>query len=104
MAKYQVKIKYGNPGEYKHDSQTITVEAGSELTVMQLARVEWNREYSRLPPDGFGLHAAQYAGTPLRPPALTLHQKSSWEIGVRSCNQASNLIMEAGSRTARWRF
>ena len=39
MAKYRVKIKYGNPGEYKHNSQTIDVEveAGSESTAMQLA-------------------------------------------------------------------
>jgi|GEM_PF-1442020 len=37
MAKYQVKIKYGNPGEYKHSSQTINVEAGSESTAAQLA-------------------------------------------------------------------
>ena len=37
MAKYRVKIKYGNPGEYKHNSQTVDVEAGSESTAMQLA-------------------------------------------------------------------
>lgn len=37
MAKYRVKIKYGNPGEYKHNSQTVDVDAGSESTAMQLA-------------------------------------------------------------------
>ena len=25
MAKYRVTVKYGNPGEYKHNSQTFTV-------------------------------------------------------------------------------
>ena len=34
MAKYRVTVKYGNPGEYKHNSQTFTVEAGSESTAM----------------------------------------------------------------------
>ncbi|MDY0134078.1 MAG: hypothetical protein RBS14_00105 [Atribacterota bacterium] len=37
MAKYRVKIKYGNPGEHKLSSQSVTVEAGSESTAMQLA-------------------------------------------------------------------
>ena len=37
MAKYRVTVKYGNPGEYKHNSQTFSVEAGSESTAMQLA-------------------------------------------------------------------
>jgi hypothetical protein len=37
MAKYRLKIKYGNPGEQKNSSQSVTVEAGSESTAMQLA-------------------------------------------------------------------
>lgn len=37
MAKYRVTVKYGNPGEYKHSSQTVTVEAVSESTALQLA-------------------------------------------------------------------
>jgi hypothetical protein len=37
MAKYRVTIKYGDPGDYKHNSQDITVEAGSESVVMQSA-------------------------------------------------------------------
>jgi len=37
MAKYEVKLKYGNPGKDKHDSQTVTVEANSESVAMELA-------------------------------------------------------------------
>jgi len=37
MTKYVVKLKYGNPGEYKNTSQSVTVEADSESTAMQLA-------------------------------------------------------------------
>ena len=37
MAKYSVTLKYGNPGEYKHSSQTVTVEANSESVAMELA-------------------------------------------------------------------
>jgi hypothetical protein len=37
MAKYRVKIKYGNPGESKNNTQTVDVEAGSESAAMQLA-------------------------------------------------------------------
>lgn len=37
MAKFRVTIKYGNPGQYKHNSQDITVEAGSESSAIQLA-------------------------------------------------------------------
>jgi hypothetical protein len=37
MAKFRVTIKYGDPGEFKHNSQEITVEAGSEAVAMELA-------------------------------------------------------------------
>ena len=37
MAKFRVTLKYGDPGKYKHNSQTVTVEAGSESTAMTLA-------------------------------------------------------------------
>lgn len=37
MKKYRVTVKYGKPGEYKHNSQDITIEAGSESTAMELA-------------------------------------------------------------------
>lgn len=37
MAKYQVKIKYGDPGKYKNTTQTVVVEAESESTAMKLA-------------------------------------------------------------------
>jgi len=37
MTKYRVKIKYGNPGEYKHNSQTFVVRAESESAAGQLA-------------------------------------------------------------------
>jgi hypothetical protein len=37
MAKYKVTLKYGEPGEYKHSSQTVTVEASSESVAMELA-------------------------------------------------------------------
>ena len=37
MLKYQVTVKYGNPGEFKHNSQLITVEAETEESAMELA-------------------------------------------------------------------
>lgn len=37
MARYRVRIKYGNPGEYKHNSQTVDVDAGNDSTAAQLA-------------------------------------------------------------------
>ncbi len=37
MANYRVKIKYGDPDKYKHNSQSITVDAENETTAMQLA-------------------------------------------------------------------
>lgn len=37
MAKFRVKLKYGDPGKYKHDSQTIDVEADSEHSAEQVA-------------------------------------------------------------------
>lgn len=37
MAKFRVTLKYGDPGKYKHSSQSVTVEAGSEEVAMQLA-------------------------------------------------------------------
>ncbi|KOR28371.1 hypothetical protein TI05_17065 [Achromatium sp. WMS3] len=37
MAKYRVRVKYGNPGGDKNNSTTVNVEAGSESTAMQLA-------------------------------------------------------------------
>lgn len=37
MAKFRVTLKYGDPGKHKHNSQSVTVEAGSEAVAMQLA-------------------------------------------------------------------
>lgn len=37
MRDYRVKIKYGNPGEYKHNSQDVTVKAVDETAAAQLA-------------------------------------------------------------------
>jgi hypothetical protein len=37
MPKYQVSIKYGNPGQHKGNTQVITVEAESDSTAMTLA-------------------------------------------------------------------
>jgi len=37
MTKYVVKLKYGNPGECKNNSQSVTVQSDSESTAMQLA-------------------------------------------------------------------
>ena len=37
MTKYRVTLKYGNPGEYKHSSQTVTVEANSDTVAKELA-------------------------------------------------------------------
>jgi hypothetical protein len=37
MPKYQVSIKYGNPGQHKGSTQVITVEAESDSTAMTLA-------------------------------------------------------------------
>lgn len=37
MPKYQVSIKYGNPGQNKSSTQMVTVEAESDLTAMTLA-------------------------------------------------------------------
>jgi hypothetical protein len=37
MKKYRVTVKYGKPGEFKHSTQQITVEAESDSSAMQLA-------------------------------------------------------------------
>lgn len=37
MSKFNVTLKYGNPGEYKHNSQVVSVEADSEAVAIQLA-------------------------------------------------------------------
>lgn len=37
MQKYRVTVKYGNPGQYLSNSQTVIVEASSDATAMRLA-------------------------------------------------------------------
>lgn len=41
MSEYHIKLKYGNPGQYKHNSQTVRVEADSEFVAIQLAEAKF---------------------------------------------------------------
>jgi hypothetical protein len=46
MNKYRVTLKYGDPGKYKHNSQSVTVEAESDSTAMRLAESKFKNSNS----------------------------------------------------------